>query len=1062
MKLRFITGSLLTLAAATLIGCGGGGSDGVTTIATPTSASPPVTTAGSTDTTTLSTAALANLSITGSVQGVTIDRGVTNSNPVITFQLVNSDNNTALTGVEQWTTQRTLVKNGVANQTGGTTDTCRFFPNISFSIAKLVPGSDGSPAKWVSYMVSTPTLDTNCNATAHTPGRPGSENNGTLEYLGNGQYKYTFRRDITQVESQVAASAETASSKKADLGDLFYDANKVHRLVIQVSGAVRGARSTNPNQTPALTPNQINGTYCNTADGTCPSGSANTAYEIFRTPADLVFDWIPATGRVVKASDTDVEQREIVNVAACASCHNKFTFHGGNALTGFGGGRQEARQCMVCHTDQRKFGLTGTTTTDASGNFTSSSSYTINGISTDNNHSMGDFPVLIHKIHMGEELTRSGYKYASVQPNHIKYPQLITNCAKCHSGDSTKPDGSANTVTKQDGSVVQMATVQGNNWNTKPNRQACGACHDGINFNTGAGKTLAGAATGHGAGGVGGAQADDSKCATCHNPAAIKMVHVAITPQSRTNTLFADCASFGTCSGFNNAAWLASNHNNLPEGAIKVTYDVKSVSRNSSKQPVMVFRILQNGQRVDFKTFSDSTDNAVLSDEEMWPNFMGSPSAYFVFAVPQDGINTPADFNASASGYLRSIWNSKALGAGAGKLSLPDADGYYTVTLTGVTVPDNAVMLTGGLGYTYNPDSTMPLTQTNLNPYPVTDATATPAQIGNSYGAFQPNKTGGLIVVAPDVQVVASAGAAAGGTGGAYTGRRQIVEDKRCNNCHQELGAFNESQFHGGQRNDGTTCAWCHTPNRSSQGWSVDSTNFVHAIHGDLKRVKDFTYYAASTTDGFWKIGYPGVLKNCEACHIPGSYDFSNSASKAATGLDGSAGGDKRLFRYAATGIFNGTAGTVTKSWSGPNCNLGNNAQTALGAFRISPFVAKDNATSYGLGFAFNAAKTGGSPSTLCDPDNNGAKITVAAQATREASATALYETPTATVCFACHDDDTTVKPSMGATAKAHMLANGGKIYAARGASNPTQTETCLTSCHGPSSAANIKTVHAK
>lgn len=1008
MKLRFITGSLLTLAAATLIGCGGGGSDSVTTISTSTPASPPVATAGSTDTTTLSTAALANLSVTGSVQGVTI-----NSPPVITFQLVNSDNNTGLTGVEKWTTQRTLVKNGVANQVGGTTDTCRFYPNISFSIAKLVPGSNGSPAKWVSYMVSTPTLDTSCNATAHTPGRPGSENNGTLEYLGNGQYKYTFRRDITQVATQVAAFADTTSSKKADLGDLTYDPSKVHRLVIQVSGPVRGARSS------ATTGNS---TYCNTADGSCPAGSANTAYEIFRTPADLVFDWIPATGRVVKASDTDVEQREIVNVAACASCHNKFTFHGGDALTGVGGGRQEARQCMVCHTDQRKFGRTGTTTMDASGNFTSSSSYTINGISTDNNHSLGDFPVLIHKIHMGEELTRSGYNYAGVQPNHIKYPQLITNCAKCHSGDSTKPDGSANTVTKQDGSVVQMATVQGNNWNTKPNRLACGSCHDGINFNTGTGTTLAGATAGHGAGGVGGAQADDSMCATCHTPVAIKKAHVAITPQSRTNTLFADCASFGACSGNNNAAWLASNQNNLPEGAIKVTYDVKSVSRNSSKQPVMVFRILQNGQRADFKTFSGSIDNAVLSDEEMWPNFMGSPSAYFVFAVAQDGITAPADFNASASGYLRSIWNGKATGTGAGTLSAPDADGYYTVTLTGVTIPDGAVMLTGGLGYTYNPTSTMPLTQTNLLAYPVTDATANglngSANITAATAAFQPNKTGGLIVVAPDVQVVASAGAAAGGTGGAYTGRRQIVEDTRCNNCHQELGAFNESQFHGGQRNDGTTCAWCHTPNRSSQGWSVDSTNFVHAIHGGLKRTKPFTYYAPSTTDGFWKIGYPGVLKNCEACHIPGSYDFSNAASKAATGLDGGAGGDKRLFRYAATGNLNST--------------------DPLTKFRYSPFITYG--TNYGTGFSFN----------------------VGTQVATNAAATTLLETPTATVCFACHDDDTKVKSSMGATAKAHMLANGGQIYAARGASNPTQTETCLTACHGPSSAANIKAVHAK
>ena len=77
---------------------------------------------------------------------------------------------------------------------------------------------------------------------------------------------------------------------------------------------------------------------------------------------------------------------------------------------------------------------------------------------------------------------------------------------------------------------------------------------------------------------------------------------------------------------------------------------------------------------------------------------MGSPSLYFVFAVPQDGFTTPADFNATVSGYLRTIWNGSATGSGVGTLSAPDADGYYTGTLTGVTIPTSAVMLTGGHG----------------------------------------------------------------------------------------------------------------------------------------------------------------------------------------------------------------------------------------------------------------------------------------------------------------------------------------------------------------------------
>ena len=52
--------------------------------------------------------------------------------------------------------------------------------------------------------------------------------------------------------------------------------------------------------------------------------------------------------------------------------------------------------------------------------------------------------------------------------------------------------------------------------------------------------------------------------------------------------------------------------------------------------------------------------------------------------MPQDGVAKPSDFNASASGYIRSIWNGSATGAGAGTMTGPDGAGYYTIRLTGV------------------------------------------------------------------------------------------------------------------------------------------------------------------------------------------------------------------------------------------------------------------------------------------------------------------------------------------------------------------------------------------
>src|SRR6185369_9493208 len=437
---------------------------------------------------------------------------------------------------------------------------------------------------------------------------------------------------------------------------------------------------------------------------------------------------------------------------------------------------------------------------------------------------------------------------------------------------------------------------QATNFKNVPSRLACGACHDGINFATGAGVTNAAfnqsiingttaAATGH----IGGIQADDSKCALCHDATSIeKVYHVAVTLPNPASTMF-----LGGTNGNTNAAWLASRDSNLPAGAIKVTYDISSVSRNASKQPVIVFRMLQNGAAVPFNTFGGGKT-------EMWDNFMGSPSAYFVFAVPQDGVAAPADFNASVSGYLRSIWNGTSSGTGKGTMTGPDASGFYTVTLTGVTIPDNAVMFTGGMGYTYAPANTMPMTQINLVDNSLADPNrkgrfATAAATGAGLTAGMPNRTGGLIVIAEDAQKAATG----------FSGRRPIVEDKRCNACHEELGAFTTESFHAGQRNDGTTCSWCHNPNRTSSAWSADSTSFVHAIHAADKREKPFTWHAAKVGESYAEIGYPGILSKCETCHLPGTYDFSASTSAAQA--------DNRLYRTVASGTITAVVGSAAE-----------------------------------------------------------------------------------------------------------------------------------------------------
>ncbi|HET8747233.1 MAG TPA: OmcA/MtrC family decaheme c-type cytochrome [Ramlibacter sp.] len=798
------------------------------------------------------------------VTGVTIA-----SPPVVTFKVTDQNGNAIA---------------GLGSTSKSATATVASYPNLSFTLAKLVPGKPGAapgiagPSKWVSYIVtSVPT------ATAASKGTtPSSDNTGTLVDNGDGTYKYTFYRDITQAKAQVAAMTFTGNEKAADLGDLTYDPNAVHRLVLMISGNAPGTGTNTPN------------------------GVQSTAAVPLKNPVNAVFDFIPATGKVL--TPTDEGQRLIVDKASCNECHGKLGgIPGTESQTFHSGSRYDPRLCVTCHTDQRKFGKANVTSTN---NVFTGSTNVADGVT------VGDFPVLIHRVHKGEMLVKEGYNYAGVKLNETRYPQDIRNCSKCH--DSTAP----------------KVAPQASNFKTVPSRLACGSCHDGINFATGQGVTNAAAnqaklegqpvpttGTGH----IGGAQADDSKCALCHDANSIeKVYHLAITPPNPQNSLAVAGGNNNT-----NAAWIASKLDNLPPGAIKVTYDVKSVSRNASKQPVIVFRMLQNGTAVPF--------NDKAAKTEMWDNFVGSPSAYFVFAVPQDGIAAPTDFNASASGYLKTIWNGTATGAGAGTMTGPDASGYYTVTLTGVTVPDDAKMLTGGIGYTYGLTATQPLTQVNLVDSSLADPTRKPRFGTADSPVVAGKKTGGLIVIAQDVQKV----------GDGYTGRRAIVEDKRCNSCHEELGVFTLESFHAGQRNDGTTCSWCHNPNRTSSGWSADSTSFVHAIHASAKREVGFNWHAASADSTYAGIEYPGILSKCETCHLPGTYDFSASTSQQQQ-----AG---RLPRTVATG-------------------------TLAASISTSPYF--EPGVAYGGGFSFNAG-TG---------------------ATTAAAGTTLMSSPTAAACFSCHD----------------------------------------------------------
>jgi OmcA/MtrC family decaheme c-type cytochrome len=203
-------------------------------------------------------------------------------------------------------------------------------------------------------------------------------------------------------------------------------------------------------------------------------GSRNlTIFDLGTNFASTTFNFVPGGGAVTVT-------RDVVKNSGCNGCHDQISFHGGS--------RRGVELCVMCHTPQTINPDTGNTV---------------------------DFKVMVHKIHSGSSLpsVKAGKPYQIVGFNNavsdwstVVYPADVRRCETCHEQD--------------------VKAAQATHYLTKASREACGSCHDDVNFATGD-KHL------------GGPQFDDKLCTTCHIPqgdydfdASIKGGHAIPTESS--------------------------------------------------------------------------------------------------------------------------------------------------------------------------------------------------------------------------------------------------------------------------------------------------------------------------------------------------------------------------------------------------------------------------------------------------------------------------------------------------------------------------------------------------
>jgi len=108
--------------------------------------------------------------------------------------------------------------------------------------------------------------------------------------------------------------------------------------------------------------------------------------------------------------------------------------------------------------------------------------------------------------------------------------------------------------------------------------------------------------------------------------------------------------------------------------------------------------------------------------------------------------------------------------------------------------------------------------------------------------------------------------------------RRAVVDINKCDSCHWNLS------LHGENRNQIQQCVLCHNPIESDAVMrpadgsanppeSIDLALMIHRIHSGPNQSRDFTIYGyGGSKNNFNDVGYPGVLSDCEQCHLPGTY----------------------------------------------------------------------------------------------------------------------------------------------------------------------------------------------
>jgi OmcA/MtrC family decaheme c-type cytochrome len=578
--------------------------------------------------------------------------------------------------------------------------------NVSFALAKLVPGASGDPDQWVNYIQRTE---------AGTPGvgpdgvvqHPNASQattdptaGATLVFNAGGYYTYTFSTDVTESPQ--------------------FEPGRTHRVAIQMCFV------------------DIDGSIVR----------ANPYY-------DFTLD---ANGNSVTVTDP-AQTRKVSDVSNCNTCHDQLAFHGS--------GRVDTQFCVLCH---------NAGTTDA------------------NSGEVLDFRTMVHKLHAGRRLNSMGEQYRiwgeqdlEHDYSELGFPQDLRNCTKCHDGSNPN-------------------TPQGDNWKTKPTKEACLACH--------------------------------------HSDAASRWFEVHVTGLG--GILGEDAASMSnsTCGGCHGAGKTWSSEqvhwNQNEENAAKYKFNIEAATYDAASRQVTVrYSVTDPTNNTPYDLREDCAGACTAS------NRFGNLTlqlAYLDLVGAPAGVADYTSFNNGGSG-------ASAL-ATAG---IDDGSHRYTVSIAlpadTPTAQAHGTARVISIGQVIEPQLDV------VSREPVVPTVLLNVSMQHTFKDVSLEADGTLT---PRREILADANCnrchgTLGTTSGSnilsnafHSGSRDSVV--ACPLCHDALRTGSNLMLDGSGLNE-----------------SIQFKRMIHGIHGREKREHDFFIGDDNLSAG---VKFPGILSDCTACHV--------------------------------------------------------------------------------------------------------------------------------------------------------------------------------------------------